>query len=325
MSSIAVLGAGGFGTALAVVSRLAGHDVTLMVRRPEVLENLAASRQNATYLPGVQLPDGLRLALFSEPPQGADVVVMAVPSIGLRDALSASWLLEARLVVATKGLEHGSGLRPSEVATAVGLRPPAVMSGPMHAEELARGLPTAAVVAGTDAAYVQNVLSCGNLRLYVQDDVTGVELGGATKNVMALAAGMVDGLKLGDNAKAALVARGLFEMVQLATALGARPDTLSGLSGLGDLNATCYGRLSRNRWAGEELGRGRALEDILRGTPMVVEGVPTTRELLRIADRVGIELPLVTAVAQVLFAGRPAEEAWRDLFYRRLRSEFQDA
>jgi len=311
-TSLAVIGAGSWGTALAVHLGRQGHHVQLWARDPKLAEAMARSRQNHSYLDGITLPltvhptADARVAL-----DGAGTVVWAVPSHGTRASLRslAGLIAPATLLVsATKGLEPGTWARMSDVlAEEVPDGCPVVaLSGPSFAREVACDLPTAVCAAGTDAAAVQRVLGQfrgKRFRLYASDDVIGVEMGGACKNVIAIAAGVVQGLGLGHNAMAGLVTRGLAEMTRLAVALGGRRDTLSGLSGLGDLVLTCTSGESRNQRVGRALGEGQTLAEILGGMRMVAEGIHSADGVLALGARVGVELPIAQQMADVL-AGR---------------------
>ena len=326
--ALAILGAGSWGTALSVHCARIGHEVRLWGRDAALMDEIAATKQNAHYLPGIPL-DGVKPTVSLEAAlAGAPVVIAAVPSHGMRDVLRAAAPFiggDSVVVSATKGLETDSLARMSEViAEEAAGRPIAVLSGPSFALEVARGLPTAVVIASADAAAaarVQDRLKGPMLRLYGSDDVTGVEFGGALKNVIAIAAGVVEGLGIGHNAMAALITRGLVEMSRLACAEGSRRETLAGLSGLGDLVLTCTGDLSRNRRVGIELGRGRALPDILSQTRMVAEGVRTTGAALALGARHGVELPLAAQMSAVLDGRTSAREAVEALMLRPQRSE----
>lgn len=306
---IAVLGAGGWGTALAVHLARNGHQVRLWARDSELVTVLRDERRNTTYLPGIRIPPGVTPTSHLEDAlDAAAYVVTAVPSHGLRAVVRGAAVRlppGVPIVSATKGIEPGTLRRMSEViAEEVGEgHKIAVLSGPSFALEVARQLPTAVSVAGTDralASAVQHEFRGPSLRLYVTDDVIGVEVGGAIKNVIAIAAGVVEGLGLGHNAMAALITRGLVEIARLACALGARRDTLAGLSGLGDLVLTCTGELSRNRHVGIELGRGRPIDEILSEMRMVAEGVLTTKAALALGARHGVELPIAAQMDAVL-------------------------
>jgi glycerol-3-phosphate dehydrogenase (NAD(P)+) len=327
----AVLGAGSWGTALALhLSRL-GHPVVLWARRPEAAAAIAAARENAAYLPGCRLPDALEItADLAVALRGRDLVLFVAPAQSTRALFAAvAPHLEARadLVLASKGLEQETGRRMTEVLgeTLPGRAAGAtVLSGPSFAAEVVRGDPTAVVVASSDPAAarrVQGALSGRNLRLYTNADPTGVEVCGALKNVMAIATGIVEGLGLGTNTRAALITRGLAEIARLGTALGGMPATFAGLAGMGDLVLTCTGSLSRNRAVGIEIGRGRPLADVLAGLRTVAEGVPTTRAALVLATRLGVEMPIAAKVSEVLHDGRSPGDAVHDLLARPLREE----
>lgn len=330
MIRVAVLGAGSWGTALAAHLGRAGHDVRLWVRDSALAREIAARRENAVYLPGLPLPrnvgvsDSMERAL-----REAACVVAAVPSHGTRAILrEAAPRLPtgAILVSATKGLEAETLLRVSEVIDEEtgGRHPVAVLSGPSFAQEVSRQLPTAVCAASRSeaaVALVQQEFRTSYFRLYGSDDVVGVEVGGALKNVIAIAAGVVEALGLGHNALAALVTRGLAEISRLACALGGRRDTLAGLSGLGDLVLTCTGTLSRNRQVGIELGRGRPLAEILAPMKMVAEGVRTTGAALSLGARCGVELPIAAQMADVLAGRKDPRLAVEELMLRRQRAE----
>ena len=327
---IAVLGAGSWGTALAVHCARAGHDVTLWGRDESLMDEIGSTRENQRYLPGIKIDERIFTTASVQDALGdARLVIAAVPSHGMRYVLrsAAPWFArDAIIVSATKGLETDTLARMSEVMadeTGAG-RAVVVLSGPSFALEVARGLPTAVVVASKNAdaaATVQDLLKGPALRLYGSDDVTGVEFGGALKNVIAIAAGVVEGLGIGHNAMAALITRGLVEMSRLASAEGSRRETLAGLSGLGDLVLTCTGDLSRNRRVGIELGRGRSLADILASTRMVAEGVRTTGVALALGERHGVELPLAAQMAGVLDGSTSARSAVEALMLRPQRAE----
>jgi glycerol-3-phosphate dehydrogenase (NAD(P)+) len=328
--TIAILGAGSWGTALAAHCGRIGHDVRLWGRDAALMDAISRTRKNAPYLPEIMLGDRVRAtAALDVALADAPIVIAAVPSHGMRYVLrSAVPLMErgASLVSATKGLETDSLDRMSQIMKEVAGpgHPVAVLSGPSFALEVARGSPTAVVVASADAsaaARVQDTLKGPTLRLYASDDVTGVEFGGALKNVIAIAAGVVEGLGIGHNAMAALITRGLVEMSRLACAEGSRRETLAGLSGLGDLVLTCTGDLSRNRRVGIELGRGRSLAEILSQTRMVAEGIRTTGAALALGARHGVELPLAAQMSAVLEGRTTARSAVEVLMLRPQRSE----
>jgi glycerol-3-phosphate dehydrogenase (NAD(P)+) len=329
MKTTAVLGAGSWGTALAVHLAKSGHHVRLWARDVGVVQALCSARVNDQYLPGIPLPEGIApTASLAEALTGARFVVVAVPSHGFRAVVrrATPFLTDAVLVSATKGIEVDSLQRMSQVieTETSGACRTVVLSGPSFALETARGLPTVVLAASADAdaaAAVQEHFRGQGLRIYVNDDVPGVEIGGALKNVIAIAAGVTEGLGLGHNALAALITRGLAEISRLALAEGGRRDTLAGLSGLGDLVLTCTGDLSRNRRVGIELGRGRSLDEILGSMRMVAEGVRTTRAALALGARHGIELPIASQMQAVLDGRCSPAEGADALMLRRQRAE----
>jgi glycerol-3-phosphate dehydrogenase (NAD(P)+) len=327
--SCAVIGAGAWGTAIA--DRLArnGHAVRLWAREADVVAGINASRVNARFLPGATLDARLvatgdmRAAV-----REAALVVYAAPSHGLRAVVAAGagdLPSAAVLSVATKGIEGGTlALMTDVVAAEAPGHPVVAFSGPSFAAEVAAQQPTAVVAASADpaaAALLQRAASAPVLRVYTTDDVVGVELGGALKNVMAVATGILDGLGMGFNPRAALITRGLAEMTRLGVALGARAETFAGLAGLGDLVLTCTGALSRNRAVGVAIGEGRRLEEFLAGRDSVAEGVLNTRSARALARRAGIEMPIVEATHRILFDGQPPREAIAELMARDLRAE----
>jgi glycerol-3-phosphate dehydrogenase (NAD(P)+) len=328
--TIAVLGAGSWGTALAVHLGRVGHDVRLWARDVQVAADISTRRANAIYLPDVSLPETVIVtASIPEALSDTDLVVSAIPSHGCRAAMrqAAAFLqADATIVSATKGLESGTLLRMSEViAEELGpARPVVVLSGPSFAVEVARELPTVVLAASTRPAateLVQAEFRGPFFRLYGSTDVVGVEIGGALKNVIAIAAGVVEGLGLGHNALAALITRGLAEITRLACAAGAQRETTAGLSGLGDLVLTCTGSLSRNRHVGIELAHGRRLADVLAGMKMIAEGVNTTNAALALGARYGVELPIATQMAAVLDGRSDVRTAVEALMLRRQKAE----
>lgn len=332
MQSIAVLGAGSWGTAIAVHLGRLGHRVYLWARDPRLAAEIQTRHANAVYLPDVTFPPSVRVThALEQALVGIDVVVVAIPSHGCRVVLRAAapYLRpHATLVSATKGLEPETLLRMSEViAQEVGPeRPVVVLSGPSFASEVAQLRPTVLVAASArrDATdLVQSEFRGPALRLYGSADVIGVELGGALKNVIAIAAGVVEGLGLGHNALAALITRGLAEITRLACAAGGERETTAGLSGLGDLVLTCTGTLSRNRHVGLELARGRPLGDIVSGMKMVAEGVNTTRAALALGARYDVELPIATQMASVLDGRSDVRSAVEALMVRPQRTEVE--
>jgi glycerol-3-phosphate dehydrogenase (NAD(P)+) len=334
MTKIAILGAGGWGTALAIVLARSHkpHEVSLWARDPGLAESIRRDRENKLYLPGLKLAESVHVQSQLETVlASAQVIVGAMPSAHARNVYASAVpfvTTGASFVSASKGLEPSTHLRMSEVIAQV-VAPKfaprtAVISGPSFALETARGEPTAVVLASRDAALaaeLQEEFAGPAFRLYTNDDVLGVELAGAMKNVMAIAAGACQGLGLGSNALAALITRGLAEMSRLAVALGARRETLSGLAGLGDLVLTCTGSLSRNRHVGIELGKGHPLREIMANMRMVAEGVNTAAPLLALAREHQIEMPITEQVDAILHAGKSPKDAIRDIMERPLKRE----
>lgn len=331
---VAVLGDGAMGTACALLlaRQPAAHAVALWSAREENGRLLQAHRENVRLLPGVEIPPQVLLTTdLDEALAGAELLIAAVPMVYLRGTLAPHHARLRKLAAAVpvvsviKGLEIESFERPSEaLAELLGPRPMLAMSGPGHAEEIVRGQPTSLVVAGTDADLaqrVQQLFSNPRFRLYTNRDLLGVELAGALKNVIALAAGVSDGLGFGDNAKSALMTRALVEMTRFGVSLGAQQATFFGLAGLGDLIATCVSPHGRNRWVGEQLGRGRALPEILASTTKVAEGVFTAKSVWPRAQMLGLEMPITAEVYRMLYEGKPPLRAVEDLMQRDLKSE----
>ncbi len=329
---LAIVGAGGWGTALAITMARAGRDVRLWVYEPDLAVAMTDTRDNSIYLPGVHIPESVRISnSMGDVVQGCPVVLVAVPSNFFR-AVSQQLLPAADpaaiFISAAKGIEDTTLMRMSEVLEDVAnpaAKPQvAVLSGPTFAPEVARGEPTALVIASPDAGLrvcLQEQLSTPRFRLYTNADRTGVELGGAVKNIIAIAAGVADGLGLGSNAMAALVTRGLAEITRLVVACGGRRETMAGLAGLGDLVLTSYGGLSRNRHVGFELGRGRKIDEITAGMRAIAEGIRTTKPTVELAARLGIEMPIVEKMYAVLYEGLRPQEALTDLMERKLKEE----
>ncbi|HWO08344.1 MAG TPA: NAD(P)H-dependent glycerol-3-phosphate dehydrogenase [Polyangiaceae bacterium] len=331
MARVAVLGAGAWGTSLALHLASHGYDTRLWARRPDFVQELAASRRNP-LLPEVELPASVAVSHeASAALEGVDTVVLAVPCHSVREVLGQlgpRWPSEAVLVTAAKGIENHTLLTVSEVAEQVlGPRlggPVVVFSGPSFAREVAAGQPTNVVAASVDeraAERVQRLFSRGRLRVYTSTDPAGVQIAGALKNVIAIAVGASDGLGLGLNARAALITRGVSEIGRLAVAKGGQAATVAGLAGLGDLVLTCTGDLSRNRTVGFELGRGRPLQQVLDSLGHVAEGVTTARSADDLARQLGVELPICAQVCQVLYAGKLPRDAVDDLLRRPLKRE----
>jgi len=331
-SQVAVLNAGGWGTALAVKLANQGHTVCLWARRRELAEQIQAQGENAQYLPGVAIPPGVRLtSSLDEAVAAADVVIVAAIAGYIRElGRELATLIQPHTLVlhGAKGLEPLTWRRLSTVLQEeLAQRHPlavAALSGPNHAEEVARALPTAAVVACEDmdvATKLQALLSTPSFRVYTNRDVTGVEFCSAAKNVLAIAAGIGDGLGYGDNGKAALITRGLAEIWRLVEREGGLLATIAGLAGIGDVVATCTSRHSRNRWAGEQIGRGRDPQEVIRSTPMAIEGIPAAMGVVAVARSHGVEMPIAEGVHRVLFEGQHPADALRDLLARDFTSE----
>ena len=330
---LAVINAGGWGTALAVLLARGGHDVRLWCRRAALADELGRTRTNHVYLPGVALPAGvLATGSVAEAVGGARAVLLAPISRAMRETvrlIAPHWRSGVPVLHATKGLELPSLHRLSEVvADELGLDAAgvAVLSGPTHAEEVARDVPSAAVVAAGDAdlaGWFQELLHGPRFRAYTSSDVVGVELCGALKNVIALATGASDGLGYGDNTRAALVTRALAELGRLVQAAGGDPRTVAGLAGLGDVVATCTSRHSRNRWAGEQIGAGRGVAEVVASTPQVIEGIPASRAAVELGARYGVDLPVCRQVDEVLRGAVPVDQAMARLMAREATVELR--
>ena len=328
---VAILGAGGMGTALALLFARSAIEVRLWSRDPGHAREFARTRVNERHLPGIRVPDSVRITSEgAEAVDGAALIVAAIPTPYLRAALepfatAAPPSVPALSVV--KGIEYGTFARPSQIIRqAMGPRPVAVLSGPSHAEELARGLPASVVVSGTDGPLnesIRDTLSHETFRVYTSTDAMGVELAGALKNILGIAAGICDGLDFGDNAKAALLTRGLVEIARLGVDLGARFETFYGLAGVGDVVTTCYSPYGRNRAVGERIGKGQTLDQVLAEMVNVAEGVPTTRSVYWLAKERGVEMPITVELYQVLFEGKSPRAAVTDLMVRLPRVEWE--
>jgi len=323
---VAVLGAGAWGTALALVLHRGGHSVTMWGHDAQHLEAVRRDGINERYLPGIKLPQDWAF----EPDllhavDGAECAVVAVPSKALRPVTSALAEYRGVMVSVTKGIEHDTGLTMSGVLQANAPRSRvAALSGPTLALEVARGVPSAIVAASRDRAtaqIVQGLFHSVPFRVYTSTDLVGVEMGGALKNVVAIAAGVGDGLGFGDNSKAALITRGIAEIRRLGVACGAQPETFAGLSGLGDLTVTCFSKLSRNRGLGERLGRGEELASLLAKSVAIAEGYPTAAAARRLAARLSITTPIIDEVYAVLYEGKNVAQALRDLIGRESKAE----
>lgn len=330
--NIGVVGAGSWGTTLGLMLNNKGHRITLWEFRPEVAEQIARRRENFEFLPGVNLPEEMLITSnLRETISGKEMVLLVVPSHVLRDVIereSGDSLGDAVVVTATKGIETDTMMVMTEVIrevwSSLSAERTAVLSGPSLSQEVISGTPTTVVAASVSigtAQWVQRVFASPLFRVYASDDVVGVELGGAFKNVIAIAAGISDGLGFGDNAKGALLTRGLSEIKRLGIRMGGKEKTFAGLSGMGDLITTCVSSLSRNHHVGYEIGRGRKIKDILGEMSMIAEGVNTARAASRLAKKYGFEMPIVDAVSSILFEDKDPREAVGELMMRDLKIE----
>ena len=326
MRRIGIVGAGAWGTALATLLRGAGHDVSLWAREIEVAVSINENRLNRQFLPGIALAPGIRAdSDLAAVTRGAEILLLAAPAQYLRATCRALRDAAVPLVICAKGIETRTGALLSEIVAAeIPAAPVAVLSGPTFAAEVAGGLPTAVTLAARDAALgrmLADALGTRTFRPYLSDDVTGAEIGGAIKNVLAIACGIVEGRKLGDNARAALITRGLAEMVRLAAAKGGRAETLMGLSGLGDLVLTCTATQSRNYSLGVALGQGRQLKDVLGERVSVAEGVESAAAAALLAQRLAIDMPITATVNAILHRGAAIDDAIAALLSRPRKSE----
>lgn len=330
MADISIVGAGSWGTAMAVCQANNGHKIRLWAYMEEECARLARDYENKAFLPGVKIPRSVTFTNDLAACKDADLIMMATPSHTVRQTAKAlaPFVRDGQKIVSiSKGFDEERLLRLSEV---IGGEIPnalvAAMSGPSHAEEVGRGLPTTNVVAHADIRIAQEIQAClasDRFRLYANSDIIGVELGGALKNVIALAAGICDGLGFGDNTKAALMTRGMAEIVRLGVAMGARPETFAGLSGIGDLIVTCTSMHSRNRRAGILIGQGKSVQEAQDEVKMVVEGVKTTRAAYALAQRYNVEMPIVQEAYKVLFEGMPAADCVENLMGRAVKDEIE--
>ncbi len=327
---LCVLGAGSWGIALSVHLYRAGHNISLWEHDPVKAEKLGQSRENKVLLPGILLPAGIQVtSSIEEALKGGEGVVLVVPSHVVRDTIQKAfsfWPQGAWVVCTTKGLEENSHLRMSQVLKEYIKDEDliSVLSGPSHAEEVSQKMPTTVVSASVNQALVhtvQGIFHSDYFRVYTSPDVIGVELGGSLKNVIAIAAGISDGLGLGDNSKAALMTRGLHEITRLGVALGAQPPTFAGLAGMGDLIVTCCSRHSRNRLLGEKIGKGATFQQALKEMVMVAEGIKTSHAAVELAQRAQLEVPITREVYSVLFEGKGAKEAVKSLLARAAKAE----
>lgn len=332
MAKINIIGSGGWGTAVAVMLAKNGHSVLLWSYLEQESIEIEKNRENKPFLPGVKIPDGVEFTSDISKCGEADIIITAVPSHAMRQTAQklAPYVKKGQLVLnISKGIEEGTYATLSQVLEQE--LPDceiAVMSGPSHAEEVSRGIPTTNVVAAkseTTVYKIQDIMMNPGFRIYTNPDIRGVELGGSLKNVIALCAGVLDGLGLGDNTKAALITRGIVEITRLGVALGAKPETFNGLSGIGDLIVTCTSMHSRNRRAGILIGQGKSCEEATAEVKMVVEGVKTCRAAKELADKVGVEMPIVNEAYKVLFEGMPVSQAIPNLMGREKKHESEQA
>lgn len=331
MASIGVIGAGSWGTALALLLYHNGHEVALWSVIEEEVELLRTKRENPDKLPGVKLPEDMTVTSDLALAAGKEMLILAVPSPFVRSTARSMRELvrEGQIIVnVAKGIEEATLMTLSQVIKEeLPQADVAVMSGPSHAEEVGRGIPTTIVVGAESrktAEYVQSVFMSEVFRVYTSPDVLGIELGGALKNVVALAAGIADGLGYGDNTKAALITRGIAEIARLGTAMGGKAETFSGLSGIGDLIVTCASMHSRNRRAGILIGKGYSYEEAMKEVHMVVEGVYSAKAAMGLAAKYGVQIPIIEQVNEVLFHGKQADEAVKDLMLRDKKIENSD-
>ena len=326
---ITVLGSGGWGIALAMSAERNGHSVTLWSPFDEEILELSTQRESKRLLKGIKIPEDIKMTTNISISENSDITIIAVPSIAVKEtAIRLKEIKNPGIVVnVAKGLEATSLKRLSEVISDEITAPVVVLSGPSHAEEVARKVPTSLVASSKDLDAAKKVIDAFSneyLRLYTNDDMVGVELGGALKNVIALAAGAVDGLGYGDNTKAALITRGITEIYRLGTVMGGRAETFSGLTGIGDLIVTCASKHSRNRRAGILIGKGYTMEEAMKEVQMVVEGVYSAKAARALAKKYNVSMPIVEEVNRVLFEGKPAKEAVADLMLRDKRIEHSD-
>jgi len=331
-AKIGILGAGGWGTALAILLESNGHSVHLWEYRKEVALELSRSRENRDFLPGVNIPENIKITSdIEEAAAEKDLILFTLPSHIVRvvgEKISNLQLDNSLIVSCSKGIENHTLLRMSQVILETIPNFPeeriVVLSGPSHAEEVGRGIPTVVVAASTNeksSKQVQDIFMCPTFRVYSSKDVIGVELGGSLKNIIAIAAGISDGVDFGDNTKAALMTRGIVEITRLGTVMGANSLTFAGLSGIGDLIVTCTSRHSRNRYLGEQLGKGKSLREVLDSMVMVAEGVRTTQSANDLSKTYGVEMPITREVYRVLFEGKKPRKAVYDLMTRNPKVE----
>jgi len=330
--NIAVLGAGGWGTTLSILLHDNGHKVTLYEYKPDYAEFLQEKRINETYLPGIKIPYEIEITSnLEEAVKNKHIIVLAIPTQYIRSVIEKidfNLIKNAVIVNVAKGIEISTLKRVSEIIkdvfTEIDETKISTLSGPSHAEEVARKIPTAVVVGSKSietAKFVQNEFMNSYFRVYATTDIVGVELGGSLKNVIAIGAGICDGAGFGDNTKAAIMTRGIAEISRLGIALGAKPETFAGLSGIGDVIVTCMSKYSRNRYVGEQIGKGRKLKDILAEMEMVAEGVTTAKSVYQLSQKVGVEVPICVEVYKILYEDKDPILATTDLMTRRPKEE----
>ncbi len=329
---IAVLGAGGWGTTLAILLHYNGHDVTLWEYKRNYSKVLDKTRKNERYLPGIKIPKEINITHdLDESSEKKNMIVLAVPSQFLRGVvknISYSTIKNSILVSVAKGIENGTTMTMSQmlkdIFPSLNEGQIGVISGPSHAEEVSRKIPTAVVAASSEietSKSIQSAFITAYFRVYSSVDIVGVELGGAFKNVIAIGAGIVDGVKFGDNTKAAIMTRGIAEISRLGETMGAQPDTFAGLSGMGDLIVTCMSRHSRNRYVGEQVGSGKKLKDVLKSMDMIAEGVETSRSVTQLSKKHNVETPIADEVYKILFEDKDPVKATTDLMTRDMKRE----
>ena len=332
IKKISVLGTGGWGTALSIVLHNKGHNVTLWGATPDYVEDLKKHRENKKYLKGIEIPSGLNITSdIAETQTETDLIVIAIPTPYVRKTIKPfknHYLPGTPIVSVIKGIENETLMRGSEILRDVlGEQPIALLLGPSHAEEVARKLPTTVVIACNDiqvAKEIQDIFITERFRVYTNTDVIGVEIGTSVKNVIAIAAGICDGLGFGDNSKAALITRGLAEMMRLGVAMGGQRDTFSGLAGLGDLITTCVSPYGRNRLVGEQIAKGKKLSQILEEMDQVAEGILTTKSVCKLADKYNVEMPITKEIYNALFEDKDPIKAVNELMVREPKSEIEE-
>lgn len=328
MANICVLGSGGWGTAVSILLHNNGHQVTLWSYDKNECENLEKFHENKPFLPGIEIPSGIEFTNELSACKDKDLTVIATPSHGIRNVAQniKDYMSDGQIILnISKGIEENTYMTISEILKQIlPMCRIAVMSGPSHAEEVSRGIPTTNVVASDNietSQYIQDIFMSSAFRVYTSNDITGVEIGGSVKNVIALCCGILDGLGCGDNTKAALMTRGLVEMTRLGVAMGAKAETFSGLSGIGDLIVTCTSMHSRNRRAGILIGQGKSVDEAQKTVNMVVEGVRSCKAAKELADRKGVEMPIITEAYNVLFNGQSPADAIANLMSRKKKNE----